>query len=394
VRSVVVVGASLAGLSAAQALRSRGFDGKVTIVGDELHMPYQRPPLSKRFLTGEAERGRLDLPMRRPEDFDWQLGTCAQRLDLERHEVETSGRLRLPFDGLIVATGARAKELPGGAQLDGVFTLRTIDDAIAIRRRVVGGARNVVIVGAGFIGCEVAASLRELGCEVTLIDLDRFPMQRVLGEELGAVCLEVHRAHGARLIMGVGFAGFMGASSVQGVHLSDGRTIEAEMVILGVGVTPNVEWLEGSGMALNDGVVCDESCAAIGVNGVVAAGDVARWQHPRFGSMRVEHWDNAIAQGRAAADTLLVGREEAQAFGMIPCFWSDQYDCKLQLIGAARPSDTLRVVEGNVHSRRFVAVFLRQERVVAAFLFNSMHRIVEYKKIVDNGELPFESKSA
>jgi 3-phenylpropionate/trans-cinnamate dioxygenase ferredoxin reductase subunit len=379
-RSVVVAGASLAGLSAARRLRERGFDGTIAIVGDETHLPYQRPPLSKQFLTGDWNRERIDVRIP-DEHFDWRLGERIERLDLATRAVHLRSGERLRFDGLVIATGARPKRLPGTG-LDGIFTLRTVEDAQAIRERVLGGARKVAIVGAGFIGTEVAASLRKLGCDVTLIDMDPVPLLRVMGLGAGGFCAELHRAHGVHMEMGVKFAGMAGTTKLEGVRLDDGRVIEAELAVLGVGVTPNIEWLRDSGVPLGDGVLCDATCKA--GEGIVAAGDVARWDHPRYGSIRVEHWDNAIAQGEAAAETLL---GDARPFAMTPFFWSDQYECKLQLIGMPKNTDELRIVEGTREARKFAGVFHRDGRVVAALLVSSMHRILKYKQLVEDGAL-------
>lgn len=380
-KSVVIVGASLAGLSAAHRLRDLSFDGTITIVGDEEQPPYQRPPLSKQFLTGDWDRSRLDLRVQ-SQDFDWRLGTRATRLDVAQRFVTLDGRERLHFDALVIATGARARVPAGFAEHEGVYTLRTVADAEAIRDRIARGARKAVIVGAGFIGCEVAASLRKLGCDVTVVELDRLPLQRVLGQRLGEVCRKMHRAHGVRFELGVGVDDFLGKDSIEAVRLDDTRLIEADIVIAGIGVIPNVEWLESSGLELANGVVCDATCTA--AENIVAAGDVARWNHPRYGSIRVEHWDNAIAQGEAAAATLIAGRERATPFAMTPFFWSDQYDSKMQLVGVPRQGDELRVVEGALGERRFVAVFLRDGQITAAFLFNSMHRVVVYKQMVES----------
>ena len=377
-RSVVIAGASLAGLSAAQRLRKLGFDGTITIVGDETHLPYQRPPLSKQFLTGEWNRERINLRMS-DERFDWRLGKRVERLDLSASSVHLQGGDPVHFDGLVIANVARPKRLPG-SDLDGIFTLRTVEDAQAIRERAQAGARKVAIVGAGFIGSEVTASLRKLECDVTLIDMDPFPLLRVMGQEVGKFCADLHRAHGVHLELGVKFAGMAGTSKVEGVRLEDGRVIDADLAIVGVGVTPNIEWLRDSGVPLGDGVLCDAACSA--GDRIVAAGDLARWEHPRYGSIRVEHWDNAIAQGEAAAETLL---GDAKPFGMIPFFWSDQYECKLQLIGRPANTDELRVVEGTQDARKFVAVFHRGRKITAAFLVSSMHRIVKYKQLVENG---------
>ena len=383
VHSVVIVGASLAGYSAAKALRRLGFDGTITLVGDEPHRPYQRPPLSKQFLSGAWDRARIELRIADNLRLDWLLGVRAQSLDVPRREIHLGGNRRVHFDGLVIATGARARKPRWYAAMDGVFTLRTVDDALALRSRLASGARKAVIVGAGFIGSETAATLRGLGCDVTLIDVDPLPMVRVLGQTLGGVCLRLHESHGVRTIFGVAVEGLVGSTAVEGVRLADGRVVEADCVIVGVGVVPNVEWLQGSGLVLDDGVVCDAACAAKGAEGVVAAGDVARFEHPRYGWQRIEHWNNAIAQSEASAQTLLATAETAPAYAAIPFFWSDQYDCKLQLIGAPSPGDAIRVVEGALGERRFVAVFERDGRATGAFLFNSTHRVAAYTRTVE-----------
>ncbi|HEY1726844.1 MAG TPA: FAD/NAD(P)-binding oxidoreductase [Candidatus Baltobacteraceae bacterium] len=389
-RSVVIVGASLAGLAAAHRLRDLAFDGTITIVGEEESPPYQRPPLSKQFLTGDWERPRLDLRIQR-QDFDWRLGARATGLNVAERRVTLASGEHVPFDGLVIATGARARAPAGFAGRNGAYTLRTVEDASAIRDRIARGARKAVVVGAGFIGCEVASSLRKLGCDVTVVEMDRLPLLRVLGERLGEVCRTLHEAHGVKLELGIGVDGFAGSDAIEGVRLSDGRVIEAEIVIAGIGVTPNVGWLEDSGLDLQNGVLCDATGMA--AENIVAAGDVARWDHPRYGPVRIEHWDSAIGQGEAAAATLISGRERAAAFDMTSFFWSDQYENKMQLVGMPQSPDELRVVEGALDERRFVAVFLRGGRVTGAFLYNSMHRVIAYKAMVDSNA-HLEAKTA
>jgi len=383
VHSVVIAGASLAGYSAAKALRRLGFDGTITLVGDEPHQPYQRPPLSKQFLSGAWDRARIDLRIADDLRLDWLLGVRARSLDLSRREIDVGDNRRLHFDGLIIATGARARKPRWCAAMDGVFTLRTVDDALALRSHLASGARKAAIVGAGFIGSETAATLRGLGCDVTLIDVDPLPMVRVLGNALGGVCLALHESHGVHTLFGAAVEGLVGSTAVAGVRLEDGRVVEADCVIVGVGVVPNVEWLQGSGLVLDDGVVCDATCAVQRAEGVVAAGDVARFEHPHYGRRRIEHWNNAIAQGEAAAQTLFAAPGSAQPYAAIPFFWSDQYDCKLQLIGAPSPGDAIRVVEGALGERRFVALFEREGRATGAFLFNSMHRVAVYTRTIE-----------
>jgi len=382
-RSVVIVGASLAGVSAAKSLRRSGFDGAITLVGDEPHLPYQRPPLSKQFLSGEWDRARIALRVPDNLGINWVLDARAMSLDVARREVALANGRRLPFGGLVIATGARARKPRWYAELPGVFTLRTLDDALAIQAHVRAGARRFAIVGAGFIGCESAATLRAANCDVTLIDIDSLPMLRALGETLGRITYKLHEAHGVQMAMGAAVEGFVGATKVQGVRLADGRIIEADGVLVGVGVVPNVEWLQGSGIALDDGVVCDATGAVPGLDRIVAAGDVARCTHPYYGAMRIEHWNSAIAQGDTAARTLLAAPGAAQANAAIPFFWSDQHGNKLQLVGAPSPADALRVVEGGFDEKRFVALFERGDAATGAFLMNSPHRVAAHTAIVE-----------
>jgi NADPH-dependent 2,4-dienoyl-CoA reductase/sulfur reductase-like enzyme len=382
-RSVVIVGASLAGVSAAKSLRRLGFDGTIRLVGDEPHPPYQRPPLSKQFLAGEWDRARIALRVPDTLDAEWMLGLRATSLDVARRELALDDGRRLAFDGLVIATGARARKPRWYVDLPGVFTLRTLDDALAIKAHVSSGARRFAIVGAGFIGSETAGTLRAADCDVTLIDVDPLPMRRVLGERLGRVCLTLHEAHGVRMAMGVPVESLVGSTSVEGVRLADGRFVEADGVIVGVGAVPNVEWLRGSGIGCDDGVACDATAAVPGFERVVAAGDVARSGHPYYGAMRIEHWNSAIAQGDIAAQTLLAEPGTAKPNAAIPFFWSDQYGNKLQLVGAPSPADALRVVEGGLNERRFVALFERDDAVTGAFLLNSPHRVAAYTAIVE-----------
>ena len=277
-RSITIVGASLAGVRAAESLRRQGFDRPITLIGDEAHAPYDRPPLSKQFLAGEWDADRLALT--KPEklaefDLDLRLGVRAAGFDLGRRRLTLADGDTLDVDGLLVATGARCRTLPGTEGMGGVFTLRGLDDAEAIRVAFDAGPSRVVVVGAGFIGAEVAATARQRGLEVTLIEALPQPLARVLGDEMGAVCAAVHRDHGVDLRVGVGVdavdAGADG--NVERVRLSDGSVVEAEVVVVGIGVVPNTEWLEGSGLTIDNGVVCDETCLA--APGVTAAGDVA-----------------------------------------------------------------------------------------------------------------------
>lgn len=382
-RTVAVVGASLAGLRAAEALRHEGFSGRVILIGAEDGVPYNRPPLSKQVLAGTWEPDRVQL---RADgelaalDLDLRLGRRATGLDLGQREVELDGGDRVPFDGLVIATGASPRQLPDTPTLEGIHLLRTLDDCLAMRAELEGGPR-VVVVGAGFIGSEVAATCRGRGLEVTILEALPVPLGRALGDEMGAACGLLHRDHGVELRVGIGVTGFEGTDRVEGVRLADETVLAADLVVVGVGVTPNTEWLESSGLEIDNGVVCDETCLA--APGVVAAGDVARWPNTLFdGTMRVEHWTNASEQGTHAARTLLAGPEGAAPFAPVPYFWSDQYDTKIQYVGASGPDDEVRVVYGSVDQRRFVAAYGREGRIVAALGFNAPRVLMKYQALV------------
>lgn len=385
-KSVTIVGASLAGMRAAECLRREGFDGTVTVVGDETDAPYDRPPLSKQVLAGEWEPERISLYGTEALDdlqLTWRLGTRAVAFDAASRTVTLDGGERLAADGVVIATGARTRTLRGSEHLAGVYTLRSLADSLAIRAEFEATPRRVVVVGAGFIGAEVAATARGRGLDVTMVEMAETPLERVLGAEMGRVCAEVHRGHGVDLRLGVGVAEITGADRVEQVVLSDGTRLDADVVIVGVGVIPNTEWLEGSGLQIDNGVVCDETCLA--APGVVAAGDVARWPNRLFGqSMRVEHWDNAIDQGMAAARRLLAG-DDAEPFAPVPWFWSDQYDRKIQLAGRSGPDDEVAVVTGSPEEHRFAAIYGRAGRIVAVLGFNRPRHVMQYRRLIARG---------
>ena len=396
-RTIVVVGASLAGLRAAEEIRHQGFEGTVTVIGDEAHRPYDRPPLSKQVLAGAWTTERIELTVAADGGLDalgldWRLDTSATGLDLAAREVVLRDGQRLAYDGLVLATGARPRELPGTGTLAGVHTLRTLDDSLAVRAALDAGAERVVVVGAGFIGAEVAATCRGLGRDVTILEALPVPLGRVLGDEMGAVLGDLHRDHGVDLRLDTGVAGFEGADRVERVRLADGTTLDADLVVVGIGVTPNTGWLEGSGLALDDGVVCDATTLA--APGVVAAGDVARWPSRRFGALlRVEHWDNAIGMGEHAARRLLAeppfagsnGSTGVGPYDPVPWFWSDQYDRKIQLAGWPSGADEVVVVDGSTEERRFVALYRKGDRLVAVLAMNRPRLLVTFRGLVERG---------
>jgi 3-phenylpropionate/trans-cinnamate dioxygenase ferredoxin reductase subunit len=384
--AVTIVGASLAGYWAAETLRRDGFEGRISLIGDEHHAPYDRPPLSKKYLAGDLNDDRLALTtVERLADLqlDLRLGCSATGLDVAGRTLEVDGAAE-PFDGLVIATGTRCRTLPGTAGLAGVHTLRTRDDAAAIRDALADGARRLMVVGAGFIGAEVASTAIGRGVEVTMVEALEAPFGLVLGVEMGAVMADVHRHHGVDLRTGVGVDEVLGDGRVAGVRLADGATLDVDLLLVGIGVVPNTEWLEGSGLTLDNGVVCDGTCLA--APGVVAAGDVARWPNPRYGElMRVEHWDNAVQQGVHAARRLLQSDEEATPFAPVPWFWSDQYDRKVQLAGRPHPDDEVRVVAGSTAEHRFAAFYGRDGRFTAALGMNRPRQVMQSKGLLEAG---------
>jgi NADPH-dependent 2,4-dienoyl-CoA reductase/sulfur reductase-like enzyme len=383
-RQVVVVGGGVAGTRAAETLRREGYDGELTVVGAERHSPYHRPPLSKKLLTGQIYRAGVDLAPQFDVDARILRGASAVGLDMSSRTVRVrdEGRdLALHFDGLVIASGAHPRELPGGPAPEGVLMLRTVEDCLAIRERLSSRPR-VVVVGGGFIGSEVAASCRSIGLDVVLIEKTACPLVAALGEELAARWAALHRRHGVNLRVGVGVDGFVGNGHVEAVRLTDGSQVPADLVVVGLGVSPTTDWLEGSGVRVDDGVVCDATGAAKGVRDVVAAGDVARWWHPLYERhLRTEHWEDAGHQGAAAARTLLAGPDSAKAYDELPYFWSDQYDVKLQMLGVPTGYDAFEIVEGNPATWEFVAAYGCGGRTVAV-LGTIPNRVYAYREAI------------
>lgn len=380
---ILIVGASLAGLRAAESLRRLGFEGALTLAGAEPHLPYDRPPLSKQLLAGDWDLTRIELRSAEElaeREIELRTGLAATALDTAAHRVDFGDGPSLEYDALIIATGARPRALAGAEDLDGVYTLRTIEDSLALRDELSEG-RRLVVVGAGFIGGEVAATARHRGVDVTIVEALPVPLARVLGEEMGNVCADLHRAHGVDLRLGVGVEGFEGSPRVTGVRLSDGTTIGADVVVVGIGVQPNTEWLEGSGLTLDNGVVCDEMLRA--AEDVYAIGDVARWPHPLFDEMvRLEHWTNAAESAHAVAENMLAEPGAQQPVGAVPYFWSDQYDAKIQLLGEGADADEVRVVHGGMDELRFVALYRRGERLLGAFTISLPRSFVQYRALL------------
>lgn len=378
-RRLVIVGASLAGLRAAQAARAGGFDGELTVVGDEPHAPYTRPPLSKALLAGEQEPADCALPGASVE-ASWRLGAAATALDRERRRVLLADGDELPYDRLVVATGAHARPWPGpGAHLAGVHVLRGLDDALALRAALAGGGQ-VAIVGAGFIGCEVAATARGHGLQVTMIDVAAHPLLPV-GPELGERCAQLHRDHGVDVRLGVGVEGLLGEEHVTGVRLADGSQVAAELVVVALGAVPNVAWLGSSGLELDQGLACDATLTSISDPDVLGAGDAISWPHPLAGErVRVEHWTVAAEHGSLAGRNALLAPEERAPHAAAPYVWSDQYDLKLQAAGFPAKADRLEVLEASEDGTRLVAAGARAGRLIGVVGFNAARRVAWYRR--------------
>ncbi|MFJ5303502.1 NAD(P)/FAD-dependent oxidoreductase [Streptomyces sp. NPDC088350] len=381
-RTVAVVGASLAGLSAARSLRKQGYGGRLVVIGDEAHRPYDRPPLSKEFLAGTV--GEDDLLLETDDEdlrAEWLLGVRAVGLQvdgMERVLLLDDGR-EVRADGVVVATGAVARNLPGTDRPAGVHTLRTLDDARALRDELALGGR-LVVIGGGFIGAEVASTAYALGLDVTVIEAAPTPLAGPLGETMGGIVSALHEAHGVRLLCGVGVKGLSGEDRVDAVLLEDGRTVPADIVVVGVGARPCVDWLEGSGVELDNGVKCGAD-GRTSLAGVVAVGDCASWYDPHAGvHRRVEHWTGARERPEAAVAALLSwGAAEAGA-PRPPYFWSDQYGVKIQFAGHAAGADSVTVEEGAPGDRSFLAVYRCAGQPVAVLAMNQPRLFTRWRK--------------
>lgn len=384
---IVVVGASLAGLRAVERLRADGFTGAITVLGDEPHAPYDRPPLSKELLAGTRTHDDVAFPVAPELGVEWVLGDAATGLRLDRRMVETESGAELPFDGLVIATGSGPRRLPAfDLSLPNVFELRTIGDAAGLRAALVAEARpHLLIVGSGFIGVEVAATARELGAEVTIVSLD--PPLKVAGELVSSVCSEMLADHGVRTIVGHGVASTEAGERLEAVVLDDGRRIEADLFVVAAGAVPATGWLEESGLGLDNGVLCDASLAVVGAERIVAAGDVARWPNPLLGGMpmRIEHWTNAVEGGAAAARTLLNGSGPETEYRTVPGFWSDHFGIRLQSVGLPVLADRFEVVDGSVEERRFAAAAYLGDLLVGCIAYANPRTLVQYRMRLARG---------
>ena len=387
-QTFVIVGASLAGAKAAETLRAEGFDGRVVMIGAEAERPYERPPLSKDYLRGEVGREKVyvhDEAFYAANEIELRLGRTAVNLDLPINEVALDDGKRLRYDRLLLATGAEPRRLSvAGEALDAVLYLRSVGDSDALRERLDRGG-SVVVIGAGWIGAEVAASARQCGLDVTVIDPAEVPLRRVLGSEVGAIYRDLHTDHGVRMLMGTGVASLEGSTDVERVRTSDGRTIDCDLVVVGVGVRPRAQLAAQAGLYVDDGVLVDEYLQT-SMPGVFAAGDVAMTHYPFYGRrIRVEHWANALDQGPVAGRNML-GRSEA--YDRLPYFFSDQYDVGMEYAGLAPTWDRV-VFRGDPASREFIAFWLVQDRVVAGMnvgvwdITDQIQRLIRERVAVD-----------
>jgi 3-phenylpropionate/trans-cinnamate dioxygenase ferredoxin reductase subunit len=368
-QTFVIVGASLAGAKAAETLREEGFDGRVVLVGAEEQRPYERPPLSKDYLRGEAE---LENVYVHPDgfyaehDIELRLRRTAVSVNVAGRELALDDGERLRYDRLLLATGAEPRRLSvPGSELEGVLYLRSVEDSGALRSRLDRGGA-VVVIGAGWIGAEVAASARQRGLEVTVIDPLTVPLERVLGTEVGAVYRDVHVEHGVQMLMGTGVEAFEGATAVERVRTSDGREVACDFVVVGIGARPRTALATKAGLAVENGILVDEHLQT-SAPGVFAAGDVANAHHPFYAEpIRVEHWANALHQGPAAARAMLGQRG---AYDRLPYFFSDQYDVGMEYVGFARAWDRV-VLRGDPATRAFIAFWMLGDRIVAGMNVN------------------------
>ncbi|WP_217999430.1 NAD(P)/FAD-dependent oxidoreductase [Rhodococcus wratislaviensis] len=371
--NLVVVGASVAGFTAAQTLRLEGYRGNLTIIGAEVRRPYERPPLSKQVLRGDWDPETASLPG--DVDANWLLGISATELDIGCRKLRLSDGSLLAYGGLVIATGLTPRRLPFGGELSGIHVLRSLEDSLALRQDLLTSAR-LVVIGAGFLGAEVAATARKMGLDVALVDALEFPMVRQCGEIVGRRVLQLHEEHGVQVITGTGVTAFGSANGrVTEVVLTDGRTIAADTVLVAIGSDPAIGWLSGSGLSLSNGIDCDSSCRA--APGIVAAGDVANWVFPGLNTrVRVEHRMNAAEHGIAAAKALL-GSDEP--FAPVPYAWTDQYDARIQIAGTVTPDAVFRVAVGSLDDR-FVGEYVANGCVTAVLGWNAARDFTQRRR--------------
>ncbi|MFI6925847.1 NAD(P)/FAD-dependent oxidoreductase [Nonomuraea spiralis] len=392
---IVIVGASLAGLRAAETLREEGFTGSLTVVGDELRPPYDRPPLSKQVLLGQAVADATELPMRRDPDAHWRLGVPATGLDPLGKRVMLADGDSLPFDRLLIATGTRARPWPNAeeAALDGVFTLRTWDDAGRLAERLAAGPQRVLVIGGGFTGSEIASACRERGLEVTVTERGPAPLVGALGGTLSKLAAGMQRAHGVDLRCGVTVTALCGDGNGRftGGDLSDGSHVAADVCVVALGAVRNVEWLQDAGLAAGPrGIACDGGCRAFDMYGIVTddvfvAGDVSRFPHPLFEYqlLSLEHWGNAVAQAEVAAHNMVNPGPLRRPHLALPTFWSSQFGLNIKSVGVPTFSDQIVLAQGSLEARRLAVVYGYRGRVTAAVTVNMAKSLEYYQHLIE-----------
>ena len=394
-KSVVIVGASMGGLRAAEALRNNGFAGRITMIGEEVHLPYNRPPLSKEVLAKEVTHEAVAFKLRtQVEDVTWNLGDPATSVDLDKKFVTTASGKSFEYDGLVIASGLRPRvlDLPNG-KISGRHTVRTLDDAIGLRAELVPGAK-VVVAGAGFIGCEVAATARGLGCEVTNVAIDPYPMIRPLGEQLAAELQRRHDSHGVKFKLSHGISDLTGTEKISGVVLDSGEVIQADVLVEAISSHCNVEWLSGTNLDISNGVLTDSALRAVttdgkSVDGVYVVGDLARFANPLFDNepRRIEHWNIPTETGKRVGSVLSAYLAEsdnyselvATPFMPLPSFWSDQYDMKIQGFGMPGIADRYELVAGDL-SDELVMGYFRGEILIGVVGIGMTSEVMKYRK--------------
>ena len=390
--TVLIVGASLAGLRAAEEVRHEGHTGPVIVVGEEIHAPYDRPPLSKQVLSGKWDVERIHHHVPDVHDalgIEFRLGRRASKLDTSGRTVACDDGSNIAYDGLIIATGAATRALPGTEDMANVWMLRTLDDCLGIRAGLAaaGDSPRLVVIGAGFIGSEVAATCQGTGARVTLLESYHTPLARVLGDEMGQVCADLHLSNGMDLRCSITIdhlESAPGGPDPITIVLDDGTRIPADVVVVGIGVSPSVDWLEGSGLELENGVRCDGKLFA--ADGVVAAGDVANWMRPSAGRpTRVEHWTNAAEGGAACARNLLAGSAEAAPYDPVPFFWSDQYSTKIQMIGLPNADDEVVIVSGSAEEGKLIALYRSGDQLGGVLTFSQPAKLMGYRPLLAAG---------
>jgi NADPH-dependent 2,4-dienoyl-CoA reductase/sulfur reductase-like enzyme len=387
---IAIIGGGLAALRAAERLRELAFTGTITMIGEESGPAYNRPPLSKQVLEHKMHTDKLGFATSVELDLDARYGVRATRLDPTTRQIELSDGSSVAYDGAIIATGVRTRKLGDGPLMDDrVLTLRTLPDAIALDR-LMKRARRLLIVGGGFIGCEVASTARKRAVKVTIVDRAPYLLGRVVGPALGGLITTMHAEAGVDLRLGRAITKWNTSGRKVSALLDDGAQIDADAVLVAIGTIPNVDWLDDLGLDLSDGVLCDETSHVVGLDDVVAAGDVARWPNKRFGgpARRVEHWINAVEHGQAAAENLLLGREWAKPFAPIPRFWSEQHGVRIQAVGMPAIADRVALAEGSMESRQLVAVCLDDQRLVAAIALDSPRAMLRYAERLDQETAP------